>query len=77
MKCVTDSKWVGLLPGNGSAPGVQPHLVRQGLRHGQQDEADISQRDECGQQNHQVVTIPGRQVGTNGWTGDQTCCKGG
>lgn len=71
MLFVTDSKGIGLLPGYGCPPGVEPHLVRQRLRHGQQDEADVGQSDQCCHQNHQVVPVPGGQISPDGWTRHQ------
>lgn len=59
MTLFTDSKGVGLLPGYGGPPGVEPHLVWERLRHSQQDEADVGQSNQCGHQYHQVVPIPG------------------
>lgn len=72
---VTDSEGVGLLPRYGRPPGVEPHLVRQRLGHGQQDEADVGQSDQCGHQNHQVVSVPGRQVRPDGRTRHQARCE--
>lgn len=72
---VTDSEWVGLLPGYGCSPGVEPHLVRQRLGHSQQDEADVGQSDQCGHKNNQVVSIPGRQVRPDGRTRHQAGCE--
>lgn len=72
---VTDSEGVSLLPRYGRPPGVEPHLVRQRFGHGQQDEADVGQSDQCGHQNHQVVSVPGRQVRTDGRTRHQACCE--
>lgn len=75
MSRVTDSKGVGLLPGYGRPPGVESHLLRQRFRHSQQDEADVSQSNQCGHQNHQVVPIPGWQVRSDGRTRHQAGCK--
>lgn len=74
---VTDSKRVSLLPGNGCSPCVEPHFVWQGLRNSKQDETDVSQSNQRSHQDHQVVSIPGRQVSTDGWTRYQAGCKGG
>lgn len=67
----TYSEGIGLLPGYGRPPGVEPHLVRQGLGHGEQDEADVDQGDQRRDQNHQVVSIPCRQIGPDGRAGHQ------
>ena len=72
---VTDREGVGLLPGDRRPPGVEPHFVWQRLRYSQQDEADVSQSDQCGHQNHQVVSVPGRQVRPDGWTRHQAGCE--
>lgn len=73
----TDSEGVGLLPGDGRPPGVQPHLVGQRLGDGQQDEADVGQRDERGQQHHQVVSVPSRKVRADGRARHQAGCERG
>lgn len=73
----TDGEGVRLLPGDGRPPRVELHLVGQRLGHGQQDEADVGQGDERGQQHHQVVSVPGRQVRTDGRAGHQAGREGG
>lgn len=76
-EAVTDGEGVGLLPGEGRPPGVQPHLLGQRLWDGQQDEADVGQSDERGQQDHQVVSVPRRQVCPDGRTRHQAGCERG
>lgn len=69
------SERVGLLPGDGCSPRVEPHLVGQRLWDGQQNEADVGQSDESGQQHHQIISVAGRQVRADGRAGDQTRCE--
>lgn len=76
--CVsTHGERVGLLPGDGRSPGRRPHLLRQGLRHGHQDEADVEEGDGRGQDHHQRVAVGLGQVGPDGGAGDQAGCEGG
>lgn len=73
---ITHSKRVGLLPGDGRSPRRRPHLLRQGLRHGHQDEADVQEGDGRGQDHHQRVAVGLGQVGSDGRAGDQAGCEG-
>ena len=73
---MTHGEGVRLLPGDGGSPGAGSHLVGEGLGDDQHDEADVRQGDERGQQHHQVVSVAGRQVGSDGRAGHQAGCKG-
>lgn len=73
---ITHSERVGLFPGDGRSPRRRPHLLRQGLRHGHQDEADVQEGDGCGQDHHQRVAVGLGQVGSDGGAGDQAGCEG-
>lgn len=78
MKCrvITHSEGVGLLPWDRRPPRRRPHLLRQWLRYGHKDEADVEQRDGRGQDHHQGVAVSHRQVRSDGRAGDQAGRKG-
>lgn len=71
------SEWIGLLPGDRRSPRGQSHLVWQRLGHGQQDEANVCQRNKRSHQDHQVISIVGGEVSADCGARHQACCECG
>lgn len=74
---VTHSEGVGLLPGEGLAPGRQLHLFRQRLGHQEEHKGDVYDGDDGGQQHHQTVSVLLREEGSDGGAHHQAGSKRG